>query len=62
MLFPDAGSSALKAGRSILLIRKYLGLPMFFAYSALLICKLFIMNKLLAEAAGVELVLSIENT
>jgi hypothetical protein len=35
---------------------------MFFAYSALLICKLFIMNKLLTEAAGVELVLSIENT
>ena len=35
---------------------------MFFAYSALFVCKLLIINKLLVEAAGVALVLSIENT
>ena len=35
---------------------------MFFAISMLFSCKLLKLNKLLVEAAGVEAVLSIENT
>jgi hypothetical protein len=35
---------------------------MFFAFLALFVCKLFKINMLMVEAAGVELVLGTENT
>lgn len=37
-------------------------MAMFFAYSAFFFCKLFIINELLVEAAGVEPVSTTENT
>ena len=37
-------------------------MAMFFAFSALLACKLLKINKLLVEAAGVEPDISVENT
>jgi hypothetical protein len=37
-------------------------MAMFFAFPALFVCKLLIINKLLVEAAGVEPVISTENT
>jgi hypothetical protein len=62
MTFPDAGSSAFRVCLDISLIINNLTLAMFFAFSALLVSKLFIINELLVEAAGVGLVLSTENT
>ena len=56
------GFSGSNFERVIWLILKGLWMPMFFAYSALCVCKLLIINKLLVEAAGVEPVIGTENT
>ena len=56
------GSSGSNFERVIWLILKDLWMAMFFAYSALFVCKLLIINKLLVEAAGVEPVIGTENT
>jgi hypothetical protein len=54
LCFLDAGSSESEPIKAILLIMIDLMMAMFFAYSALLSCKLLKINKLLVEAAGVE--------